>query len=59
MVLDRGRAIATTIAAANPGDTVLIAGKGHEKVQIMGPTRLPFDDCAEATRAVAAREGAT
>jgi len=57
VVLDRREAIASTIAAAAPGDTVLIAGKGHEKEQIMGATRLPFDDCAEATRAIAAREG--
>jgi UDP-N-acetylmuramoyl-L-alanyl-D-glutamate--2,6-diaminopimelate ligase len=52
---DRRNAIASVIAAARPGDTVLIAGKGHEKVQIVGSRREPFDDCAEARIALLAR----
>ena len=41
---DRADAIARALAEANPGDVVLIAGKGHETVQIVGDRELPFDD---------------
>ncbi len=41
---DRERAIAWALAAARPGDTVLVTGKGHETVQIVGKDRIPFDD---------------
>ncbi len=47
---DREAAIRAAIAAARPGDTVLIAGKGHETYQIVGSQRLHFDD-AEIARA--------
>ncbi len=50
---DRPRAIAAAIAAARAGDCVVIAGKGHEDYQIVGTTKLPFDDRAEARRALA------
>lgn len=50
---DRRAAIAAAIAAAGPGDIVLIAGKGHEQGQIVGDRTLPFDDVAVA-RACAA-----
>ncbi len=53
---DRRRAIATAIRNAQPGDTILIAGKGHETYQIVGKRVLPFDDAAEARRALAERE---
>jgi UDP-N-acetylmuramoyl-L-alanyl-D-glutamate--2,6-diaminopimelate ligase len=49
---DRARAIRLAIAAARPGDCVVIAGKGHEDYQIVGTTKLPFDDRAEARRAL-------
>jgi UDP-N-acetylmuramoyl-L-alanyl-D-glutamate--2,6-diaminopimelate ligase len=41
---DRAGAIAIAIRAARPGDIVLIAGKGHEKVQILRDGTVPFDD---------------
>lgn len=41
---DRAEAIAAAIAMAEPGDVVLIAGKGHETGQIMGDRTLPFSD---------------
>ena len=53
VILDRRVAIRAAIAAANPGDTVLIAGKGHETYQIVGETRTPFDDVAVAREALA------
>jgi UDP-N-acetylmuramoyl-L-alanyl-D-glutamate--2,6-diaminopimelate ligase len=41
---DRERAIRWAMQHAGPGDTVLIAGKGHETEQITGATRQHFDD---------------
>jgi UDP-N-acetylmuramoyl-L-alanyl-D-glutamate--2,6-diaminopimelate ligase len=55
--LDRAKAIATVITSANPGDVVLIAGKGHEPYQIVGKTKYPFDDRVEARRALKVRRG--
>jgi len=52
---DRGIAIAATIAGASPGDLVLIAGKGHEDYQILGTTKIHFDDREEAEKALRAR----
>ncbi len=52
--IDRARAIADTIAAAGPTDLVLIAGKGHEDYQILGSTRIHFDDREEAEKALRA-----
>jgi UDP-N-acetylmuramoyl-L-alanyl-D-glutamate--2,6-diaminopimelate ligase len=47
---DRAGAIEIAIRAARPGDIVLIAGKGHEKVQILKDETVPFDDVAVAGR---------
>ncbi len=41
---DRGAAIQHALEIARPGDSVLIAGKGHENEQIIGGRHLPFDD---------------
>jgi len=41
---DRRRAIARIIAAAQPGDFILLAGKGHESYQQVGDQKFPFDD---------------
>ncbi len=48
--LDRTAAIGAAIAAAQPGDVVLIAGKGHETTQTIGDRVLPFDDREVASR---------
>jgi len=45
---DRTGAIGTAIRAAQPGDIVLIAGKGHEKVQVLKDATVPFDDVSVA-----------
>ncbi|MGE7664109.1 UDP-N-acetylmuramoyl-L-alanyl-D-glutamate--2,6-diaminopimelate ligase [Ureibacillus composti] len=44
MVLDRGEAIETAIRNAKEGDTILIAGKGHETTQIIGSKQIRFSD---------------
>jgi UDP-N-acetylmuramoyl-L-alanyl-D-glutamate--2,6-diaminopimelate ligase len=45
---DRRRAIEIAIRSAQSGDIVLLAGKGHEKVQILATGTIPFDDAAVA-----------
>src|SRR5271166_6466514 len=52
---DRRKAIALAIREAHPGDIVLLAGKGHEKLQVTGEGAAPFYDlevAREALRAV-------
>jgi len=49
-IADRKEAIKTAISFARPEDIVLIAGKGHEKVQILKDGTVPFDDVAVAAR---------
>ncbi len=51
-IADRREAIRMAIQLAQPGDTVLIAGKGHETYQIIGKERFPFDDRVEAQKAL-------
>jgi UDP-N-acetylmuramoyl-L-alanyl-D-glutamate--2,6-diaminopimelate ligase len=50
--VDRRDAIGKAIELARPGDVVLIAGKGHEKYQIIGGEVRPFDDVAVARDAL-------
>ena len=47
---DRRAAIEHAIRSAEPGDIVLLAGKGHEKVQVFSDGVVPFDDVVEASR---------
>jgi UDP-N-acetylmuramoyl-L-alanyl-D-glutamate--2,6-diaminopimelate ligase len=55
--LDRAAAIALAIRAAQPGDAVLIAGKGHEDYQVLGTQKIPFDDRIHARSALVRRRG--
>ena len=52
---DRKAAIRSAIAWARAGDVVVIAGKGHETYQLVGPAVLPFDDRVEARAAITER----
>jgi UDP-N-acetylmuramoyl-L-alanyl-D-glutamate--2,6-diaminopimelate ligase len=52
---DRAEAIRAGIAALQPGDALLIAGKGHEIGQIVGDKTLPFSDHEAVAAALAAR----
>lgn len=52
---DRALAIEKAIAQAQPGDMVLLAGKGHETYQILGKTKYPFDDRSVARQALGRR----
>jgi UDP-N-acetylmuramoyl-L-alanyl-D-glutamate--2,6-diaminopimelate ligase len=52
---DRAEAIRTAIAALQPGDALLIAGKGHETGQIVGDRVLPFSDHDAVASALAPR----
>jgi UDP-N-acetylmuramoyl-L-alanyl-D-glutamate--2,6-diaminopimelate ligase len=52
---DRAEAIRTAIAGLQPGDALLIAGKGHETGQIVGDRTLPFSDHDAVAAAFAPR----
>ncbi|GKS57158.1 UDP-N-acetylmuramoyl-L-alanyl-D-glutamate--2,6-diaminopimelate ligase [Nitrospira sp.] len=52
MVADRREAIHAAVREAQPGDMVLIAGKGHEDYQIIGTTKHHFDDREVAQDAI-------
>jgi UDP-N-acetylmuramoyl-L-alanyl-D-glutamate--2,6-diaminopimelate ligase len=54
-IVDRRMAIARAVSIARPGDTVLLAGKGHETYQVIGREKFPFDEreiVADAVRAL-------
>jgi UDP-N-acetylmuramoyl-L-alanyl-D-glutamate--2,6-diaminopimelate ligase len=54
-IVDRREAIESAVDLARPGDLVLVAGKGHEKYQVMGHQTLPFDDVVVSREALARR----
>lgn len=54
-ISDRAEAIAQAITLAEPGDVVLLAGKGHEAGQVFRDVVKPFDDGLVAAEALAAR----
>ena len=54
---DRAEAILRGVDALQPGDALLIAGKGHETGQTVGDDVFPFDDVEQASVAVAALDG--
>jgi len=52
LIEDRRKAITRAIQIAEPGDVVLIAGKGHETYQILKDRTIHFDDREEARKAI-------
>ena len=52
VIPDRQEAIHRAIQMAQAGDGVMIAGKGHEDYQILGTTKIHFDDREQATLAL-------
>lgn len=53
IVHDRQAAIAHAIECAQPGDIVIIAGKGHERFQQIGAERIPFNDAEQVQKQLA------
>jgi UDP-N-acetylmuramoyl-L-alanyl-D-glutamate--2,6-diaminopimelate ligase len=51
-IVDRREAIERAVRDAEPGDLILIAGKGHETCQVIGERVLPFDDVEVAKGAL-------
>jgi UDP-N-acetylmuramoyl-L-alanyl-D-glutamate--2,6-diaminopimelate ligase len=54
-IVDRKAAIERAVREAAAGDLILVAGKGHEKYQVIGDRTLPFDDVEVARAALAQR----
>ena len=52
---DRNEAIRAAVASLEPGDALLIAGKGHETGQIVGSKTLPFSDHEAVAAALTSR----
>ena len=59
VIPDRAEAIDAAVSLAEPGNIVVIAGKGHEDYQIVGSTKHHFDDREQARLAVAKRSAKT
>jgi UDP-N-acetylmuramoyl-L-alanyl-D-glutamate--2,6-diaminopimelate ligase len=56
---DRRAAIIAAVKDLQPGDLLLLAGKGHEQGQIVGSDVRPFDDLLVAREAVSAADAGT
>ena len=54
-IVDRREAIGRAVDRARPGDLVIVAGKGHERTQLIGSRQLPFDDVAVSREALGRR----
>lgn len=52
VIADRAEAIARAAQLAGPGDVIVVAGKGHERFQLVGSARHPFDDREVLRRAL-------
>ena len=50
-IVDRAEAIRRAVQLAQPSDVILIAGKGHEDYQIIGDTKIHFDDREQVAEA--------
>ncbi|MFB0519119.1 MAG: UDP-N-acetylmuramoyl-L-alanyl-D-glutamate--2,6-diaminopimelate ligase [Acidobacteriota bacterium] len=57
VIPDRKEAIKRAIDEAHPGDMVVIAGKGHERYQIIGNKTIPFDDREVARQFISRKKG--
>ena len=56
IILDRQEAIAYAVEVAQPGDIILLAGKGHEEYEIKGRDRLPFSERAIVAACMAKKQ---
>ncbi|UCF30110.1 MAG: UDP-N-acetylmuramoyl-L-alanyl-D-glutamate--2,6-diaminopimelate ligase [bacterium] len=56
-IVDRREALAAAVREAAPGDTVVVAGKGHENYQILGERVVPFSDVDRLAEAIVATQG--
>ena len=54
-IADRAEAIETVVAEASASDLIVIAGKGHERYQVIGERTVPFEDAAVVREALARR----
>lgn len=54
-IVDRRSALATALGLAQQADCVIVAGKGHERVQVVESERIPFDDVAVCHELLAGR----
>ena len=55
-IVDRLEAIHTVLRQAHTGDTILLAGKGHETYQVLGTEKVPFDERAIVRKVVKGEE---
>ena len=57
VIADRAEAILAAVGLLEVGDGLLITGKGHETVQVIGENNFPFDDFEQASLSVASLDG--